>query len=539
MMALCAVMAWPTLNMGLWLDELCSLNDVMYPDVQTVVANMWGRMDDLHPPLYYVPLFAFVKLFGVSDLVVRTPPLIFGLLLIPAMYWLGKTVHSRFVGLLAAFFAAISPFANYYDCQSRGYGLAALLTALCLVAYCKLVDSRPGNKTASFIGVALTTAALCYTEYVSCFILPALGIATVWICLAMRRDPEKAAQALPTFIRCGAALTLGFLLFAPWLPSMKIQSGNMNDLTNQAPRYYWPLIFSFNMIMMFPIPLILSIPIYGLSLLGLLYFLFRNRKNYRGLTAELCAVPPAYIAVISTLVVPSSVIGFITVWYIGYFRYIYPYTAAGWCLIAILFYNIFGFAKAEKTADSPEAGDGRKRKTWLAVVLVSMLALNGLYEAWFVSRPQSGLRTVAREALAGKYDNSLILVAPDVIAPTLGYYFPEKERQAHHVKIAGYPRWDDPFPPVLISELPAQWKPEIVQEAAKHIEALPQQGFKYLVIAKDSDKQIAFLSTPSVPRSTRINALLDIVNRKYKKLSEQHYDGLTEDATVTIYELPR
>ncbi len=28
----------------------------------------------------------------------------------------------------------------------------------------------------------------------------------------MRRDPEKAALALPTFIRCGAALALGFPL---------------------------------------------------------------------------------------------------------------------------------------------------------------------------------------------------------------------------------------------------------------------------------------------------------------------------------------
>ncbi len=127
MMILCMLMVWPTLNMGLWLDELCSLNDVMYPDVQTVIAKMWGRMDDLHPPLYFVPLFACVKLLGVNDMAVRTAPLIFGLALIPATYWLGKTVHSRFVGLLAAFFATISPFANYYDVQSRGYGMQPFL----------------------------------------------------------------------------------------------------------------------------------------------------------------------------------------------------------------------------------------------------------------------------------------------------------------------------------------------------------------------------------------------------------------------------
>ncbi len=557
MMVLCLLMLWPTLNMGLWLDELCSLNDVMYPDLQTVIAKMWGRMDDLHPPLYFVPLFVCVKLFGVNDLAVRTAPLIFGLLLIPATYWLGKTVHSRFVGLLAAFFATVSPFANYYDCQSRGYGMAAFLTAFSLISFCKLVETRPGNKRLSFICVALTTAGLCYTEYISCFILPALGIASIWICLAMRRDPEKAALALPTFIRCGAALTLGFLLFVPWLPSMKLQSGNMTDLVDLAPRYYWPLIFSYNLMMMFPIPMIVSIPLFVVALLALVYYLIRNRKKYPGLKVALCSVPPAYIIVLCAVAVPSSLVGFITPWFYGYFRYIYPYTAGGWCLIAILFYHLFGFANADKvkrdatggaardqladatngsTAGAPASG--KKGAIWFTLVLVAMLALNGLYDAWFVSRPQSGLRTVARDAIAGKYDNSLILVAPDVIAITLGYYLSPKERAAHHVQVAGYPRWDDPFPPIAISDLARLWGPEIPHEAEKRIEALSKQGFKFLVIAKDSDKQIELLTTPTVQRSARVKALMEIVNRKYKKLGETHYSGLTEDVTVSTYELP-
>jgi len=568
MMVLCMVMLWPTLNMGLWLDELCSLNDVMYPDVQTVVAKMWGRMDDLHPPLYFVPLFACVKLLGVSDLSVRTAPLIFGLLLIPVTYWLGKTVHSRFVGLIAAYFATVSPFANYYDCQSRGYGMAALLTALSLIAFCKLADTKPGNKVVPFIAVALTTAGLCYTEYISCFILPALGAAAIWIFLSMRRDPEKAALSLPTFLRCGAALTLGFLLFVPWLPSMKMQSGTMSDLANQAPRSYWPLIFAYNLMMMFPIPMIVSIPLFAIGLLIFAVYLIRNRKRFPGWKGAFWSVPPAYIAVICTIAIPSSLIGYITPWYYGYFRYIYPYSPAGWCLIAILFYHWFGFARAERarlneaTVALAEPGNGaipaadanldsekdvspsasfagsKKGTIWFSITLVFMLGLNGLYDAWFVSRPQSGLRTVAQDAIAGKYDNSLILVAPDVIAPTLGYYLPVEQRAAHHIQVAGYPRWDDPFPPIPISDLVRLWGPEIPQEAEKRIDLLPQKGFKYLVIAKDSDKQIELLTTPTVQRSARVKALMNIVNRKYKKIREMHYNGLTEDVTVFTFELP-
>ncbi len=313
---------------------------------------------------------------------------------------------------------------------------------------------------------------------------------------------------------------------------MKIQSGNMNDLANMAPRYYWPLIFVYNLMMMFPIPMILSIPLFAVASLVLIYYLIRNRKRFPGWKVALSSVPPRYIVIICAVGVPSSLVGFITPWFYGYFRYIYPYTAAGWVLMAILFYNWFGFARVSKAksdaADGATSAGNKKGAIWFTIVLVSMLALNGLYDAWFVSRPQSGLRTVARDAIAGKYDNSLILVVPDVIAITLGYYLPPNERAAHHIQVAGYPRWDDPFPPIAISDLARLWGPEIPQEAEKRIEALPKQGFKYLVIAKDSDKQIELLTTPTVQRSPRVKALMEIVNRKYKKLSETHYNGLTE-----------
>ena len=140
--------------------------------------------------------------------------------------------------------------------------------------------------------------------------------------------------------------------------------------------------------------------------------------------------------------------------------------------------------------------------------------------------------------MAGKYDNSCILVSPDGIAITLGSYLPEDERASHHIVVATYHRWEDPFPPIPISDLARLWGPEIPQEAEKRIEALPKQGFKYLVIAKDSDKQIELLTTPTVQRTARVKALMEIVNRKYKKLSELHYNGLTEDVTVFTYELP-
>lgn len=577
MMLLAFVMLWPTLHMGLWLDELCSVNDVAYSNVQAVIANMWGRMDDLHPPLSYIPLFACIKLFGLSDLVVRTPPVIFGLLLIPTVYWLGKLAHSRWVGLLAAFFATVSPFANYYDCQSRGYSMAAWLTALCLISFIKLVDVNKARPTLPFIGVLVTTAALCYTEYVCVFILPALGLATIWICLRLRSDRATAHLVMPLFIRCAAALTLGFLLFVPWIPSMLIQSASMRDLHELSPAFYWPLIFSFNLMNMFPTPLIISIPLYCLGILGFVLGIFIKRRKLSHPKKMFLSMPSAYATLICCVVIPSSLVGFLTPWFIGYYRYIYPYTAAGWVLFAILLYKLLGYAPVWAPTSGTKYGTGhgvnqvfkanlqndseapllatddvssvadlkgsvtpsdRRRNLTLTAILSMMVGLNILYLCWFDSKPQSGLRTMARDAQSGEYDNSLVLIVPDVIAPTLGYYLTPKDREAHHILIAGYPRWSDPFTPIPISDLKKLWGPEIVREAAAQIDALPDQGLKYLVIAKDSDKQIEELSTKTVPRMTRVKGLLDLVNKKYKKISERSYAGVTENVTIFTYQLP-
>src|ERR1700722_11769107 len=113
LVALMLVLCLPTLKMGLWEDELIQIDSASQPSLLAVWQNMYGRQTDSHPPLSYILLYPVLQTFGVNDIAVRMPSLICGLLLIPAMYWLGRTVHSHRVGLLAAFFAAVSPFENY------------------------------------------------------------------------------------------------------------------------------------------------------------------------------------------------------------------------------------------------------------------------------------------------------------------------------------------------------------------------------------------------------------------------------------------
>lgn len=597
---LALLLSWPILNMGVWQDELCSLYDVNLPDLPTVIAKMYGRMDDLHPPLSYVPLYFAVKYFGQGEFVLRSSALACGILLIPALYWLGHTVKGRAVGLLAAFFAAVSPFASYFGCQARGYALATLLTAICLVYFCKLVENENADEAGRrlsykwpFFMVTMTTAALCYTEYVSCFILPALGLATVWITLALRQsaDPLKRSQAWPTFKRCFLALFIGFLLFVPWIPSALTQSANMRDLVTPVSRFDWPKIFGYNLLMMSPVPLIIGQPLGQFIAVLIAALAIKNRRLLSAavLREKILAVEPSYAVMLSALLLPSSLIGYITPWCYGYFRYIYPYSPAGWILLATVLLHLFtapvlngqertqfvmrrlavtlfmamgvivnicspdmpwgwlGLIPAVFDIFRPLPINSNKKlgKTALVIALICGLAINVLYMTWFVSKPQSGLRTFCQDALAGKYDDSIVVITPDGVAVTVGYYLPEKVRLEHHMAVHGYPRWENPFIPVAISDLAGQWVEQSVPDTERRIDELAappaaqEKGYKYIVVAKDSDKQIEFLSTKTVPRSTRIKKLMDYIYSKYKKVDEKSYPGLTEDVQVLKFEIGR
>ena len=74
---------------GFWFDELA----VVYPMTsKTSAAFSELILSDLHPPLYPLILYYWVKIMGSSEIIIRLPSAIAGILSIFAMYFLGKKV---------------------------------------------------------------------------------------------------------------------------------------------------------------------------------------------------------------------------------------------------------------------------------------------------------------------------------------------------------------------------------------------------------------------------------------------------------------
>jgi len=167
-----------------------------------------------------------------------------------------------------------------------------------------------------------------------------------------------------------------------------------------------------------------------------------------------------------------------------------------------------------------------------------MLALNLLYLWWFDSRPQSGMRTLAQDARAGKFDGCALLVAPDYITQTLDYYLPLTERSAHHIGLYGFPRWENPMAPVKMSEIPPLWAEKAVGEAEQHLVELHKQGWQKLAFATNAEMLDRAHSDAAIPRGQRVSELRAFIEHNFKKLpTELEYPGATEALKVTFFQL--
>ncbi|MGK7938753.1 MAG: glycosyltransferase [Crocosphaera sp.] len=129
------------------LNQIISLDTLLQPlrvngdaGISDVVSLL--LQEDNHPPLYFVLVHLWVHLFQnvgeyVDVSVMRSLPAFFGILSIPAIYFLGKIAfRSRLIGQISAALMAVSPFGIFLAQEARHYTLSILLvmaSLLCLI----------------------------------------------------------------------------------------------------------------------------------------------------------------------------------------------------------------------------------------------------------------------------------------------------------------------------------------------------------------------------------------------------------------------
>lgn len=224
---------------SLWYDETVS----SYLAGQRAAELVAHTARDIHPPLYYLLLRAWLLLLGYPtgqaspdgyglEFVAALLSLFFGVLLVPLTWQLARRLGLPHPApLLSALLIAISPFGVWYSQEVRMYTVGAVLGTVVLLATLPFLRTAvsPGRLRRAAVVYAVAAAAGMYTLYYFAFLLVSLNLlvlsalAAKGLARRLRTDRPELRGRLIVWL---AAQAGALLLYLPWLPVAWRQATN-------------------------------------------------------------------------------------------------------------------------------------------------------------------------------------------------------------------------------------------------------------------------------------------------------------------------
>ena len=174
------------IDSALWYDEACSW--ATSTDGAGIMHNLL-HVDLQHTPLYFVLLKLWMKLFGQSEVAMRTLSLIFGALTVPFSYIVGMKISKN--AFFSAMICAVSPLLVLFSAEVRMYSLVVFLVLLSIYF---LIDFEQKGDKKSLIKLIGTNILIPYT-----FVGGILYNLSLFICYSIylyKNKKEKFRQYL-------------------------------------------------------------------------------------------------------------------------------------------------------------------------------------------------------------------------------------------------------------------------------------------------------------------------------------------------------
>jgi hypothetical protein len=206
----------------LWLDEAQSVSIAAGP----VHLLPDALRADGAPPLWYLLLHVWIRLFGDSTYSVRLMAAVPAIAALPVAERLGRRLGGRDVGRTTLILLATSPFAIRYGVEARMYSLVLLLSLL--AAHALLSVHRSDRPARAAIALALLSSALLYTHYYAIWLGLVVGSAELW--RVIRHRDQRSAWAV-------AALVAGLISFLPWVPILRFQAAHTGAPWTAPPSF--------------------------------------------------------------------------------------------------------------------------------------------------------------------------------------------------------------------------------------------------------------------------------------------------------------
>lgn len=123
-----------------------------------------------NPPLHFLVLHYWIKCFGISEIAVRIPSLIFSSLTVLFIYRIGKQFFNLRIAVYASIIFTFSTYQVMFAHEARAYALMGLLTAVSMFYYLRIILLKDQNKW-NFCWFFLANALLIYTHFFGFFVL--------------------------------------------------------------------------------------------------------------------------------------------------------------------------------------------------------------------------------------------------------------------------------------------------------------------------------------------------------------------------------
>ena len=161
------------LQYNVWYDEACSWFTAIQSFPKGILDNLL-TLDLQHTPLYFFGLHFWIKMFGDSEVAMRTLSLIFGVVTVPMVYLVAGKLTSKLNATFATAISAVAPLLVFFSVEIRMYPVAVFLVLLSLNY---LIDYEQKGDKKSLIKLVFANLLIPYTLVGAIFYN-----VTLWFC---------------------------------------------------------------------------------------------------------------------------------------------------------------------------------------------------------------------------------------------------------------------------------------------------------------------------------------------------------------------
>lgn len=191
------VLRFTKLGESYWYDEAVTVG-LVRSSLGSMIHALPGS--ESTPPLYYGIAWVWSRIFGTSEVALRSLSALLGAAAIPVAAAAGREFFSKSAGAIAGALVAASPLLIWYSQEARAYSLYVLVSALSLLFFGRALSS-PSRRSLSLW--ALASALAIWTAYFAGFLVAAEALV-----LFLGR-PSRRYMTLPFLgLACSTAVLL-------------------------------------------------------------------------------------------------------------------------------------------------------------------------------------------------------------------------------------------------------------------------------------------------------------------------------------------